>query len=97
MVPSHALYFASRAGRIATAPDGESWEAADEGAGPLKIELLPRTVLLRNSAFGWTAGYLYRPNLGTVVAVLGFAALTLVLIRRPRPADGANREEERTR
>jgi hypothetical protein len=97
VVPSHALYFASRAGRIATAPDGESWEAADEGAGPLRIELLPRTVLLRNPAFGWTAGYLYRPNLGTVVAVLGFAALTLVLIRRPRPADGANRGEERTR
>jgi len=52
---------------------------------------VPRTVFLRNAPFAWVAGYLYRPNLGTVVSVLGLAALTLVLIRRPRPVDPANR------
>ena len=91
MVPSHALYFASRPGRTTVGPDGESWEAADRGGDSLRIELVPRSVFLRNAGFAWAAGYLYRPNLGTVVAVLAVAALILVLIRRQRPPDVVNR------
>lgn len=90
-VPRHALYFTSRPGRTTSGPDGEIWEPVDEGAAPLRLELLPRTVFLRNPAFAWVSGYLYRPNLATVVAAIGLAALILVLIRRPRPADVANR------
>ena len=91
VLPSHALYFASRPGRTTQNPDGESWEATEEGVGPLRIELVPRTIFLRNTAFAWTAAYLYRPNPGTVVSVLGVAALTVVLLRRPRPPDVVNR------
>ena len=54
-------------------------------AGPLRLELVPRSLLLRNPAFAWVRGYLYRPNAGTVVAATGLAALTLVLVRRSRP------------
>jgi hypothetical protein len=72
-------------------PDGESWEPADSGSSSVRIELAPRSVFLRNAGFAWTAGYLYRPNLGTVVAVLAVAALVLVLIRRQRPPDVVNR------
>lgn len=91
VVPSHALYFVSRPGRTTVGPDGESWEAADSGSSSVRIELAPRSVFLRNAGFAWTAGYLYRPNLGTVVAVLAVAALVLVLIRRQRPPDVVNR------
>ena len=86
VVPSHALYFASQPGRFTLAPDGESWEATEGATAPLKIELVPRSAVLRNAVFTWAAGYLYRPNPATVAAVVGLAALTLVLIRRARPA-----------
>jgi hypothetical protein len=91
VVPNHALYFASHPGRFTLGPDGESWEAADGATAGLRIELLPRTVFLRNPAFAWAAGYLYRPNPATVVVVFGLAALTLVLIWRARPAADARK------
>ena len=84
VVPRHALYFAGRPGTVAVGPDGDSWEAAGEGTGPLRLELVPRTLLLRNAAFAWVRAYLYRPNPGTVVVAMGLAALTLVLVRRSR-------------
>jgi hypothetical protein len=90
-LPGHALYFTSRPGRAATGPDEETWESNDEGAPSVRLELTPRSVFLRTSVFAWAAGYLYRPNLGTVVTAIGLAALTLVLIRRPRSADVATR------
>jgi hypothetical protein len=85
-LPRHALYFASRPGTASPDPDGESWEPAGDGSGRLGLELVPRTVLLRNAAFAWIRGYLYRPNAGTVAVAIGLAALTLLLVRRPRPA-----------
>jgi hypothetical protein len=85
VVPRHALYFASRPGTATPGPEGETWAPIDEGRGPLRLELVPRSLLLRNPLFAWVGGYLYRPNPGTVAVVIGLAALALVLIRRPRP------------
>jgi hypothetical protein len=85
VVPRYALYFASQPGTVTPDPEGESWEPAGEGSGPLRIELVPRALLLRNPAFAWVRGYLYRPNPGTVVVATGLAALALVLVRRSRP------------
>jgi hypothetical protein len=89
--PSHSLYYASGPGKTTPGPEGESWESTGEAAGPLRLELVPRSVFLRNRIFAWASDYLYRPNLGTVVVAVGLAALTLVLIRRPRPAGPENR------
>lgn len=88
VVPRHALYFASPAGVVTPDPEGESWEPVGEGAETLRLELVPRTALLRNPAFAWVRGYLYRPNAGTVVVATGLAALALVLLRRSRPTGG---------
>jgi hypothetical protein len=85
VVPRYALYFASPAGTVTPDPDGESWEPVGEASDTLRLELVPRTPLLRNPAFAWARGYLYRPNAGTVVMATGLAALTLVLVRRSRP------------
>jgi hypothetical protein len=85
-VPRHALYFARRPGAVALDGDGERWEAAGEAPERLRIELVPRSVFLRNEAFARVRGYLYRPNVLVVALALGLAALTLVLVRRPRPA-----------
>jgi hypothetical protein len=85
-VPRYALYFASRPGTVALDPDGDRWEPAGDADGPLRVDLVPSTLLLRNGAFAGARVYLYRPNAGTVVAVAGLAALTLVLVRRPRPS-----------
>ena len=84
-VPRYALYFASRPGTVTLDPEGDGWEPAGEGGGPLRLDLVPRTLFLRNAAFARVRGYLYRPNPGTVVAAAGLAALVLVLVRRPRP------------
>jgi hypothetical protein len=84
-LPRHALYFASWPGTVSPDPDGDSWDSAGAGAGRLGLELVPRTVLLRNAAFARVSGYLYRPNPGAVTVAIGLAALTLVLARRPRP------------
>ena len=89
--PSHSLYYASGPGKTTPGPEGESWESTCEAAAPLRLELAPRSVFLRNRIFAWASDYLYRPNLGTVVVAVGLAALTLVLIRRPRPAGPENR------
>jgi hypothetical protein len=91
VTPSHALYFASGPGKAESGPEGESWEVIGEGVTPLRLELAPRSMFVRNRLFGWAADYLYRPNLGTVVVAFGAAALTLMLIRRPRPADPETR------
>jgi hypothetical protein len=88
VVPRYALYFASQPGTVTPDPEGDSWEPAGpagEDLGPLRLELVPRTLFLRNPAFAWVRGYLYRPNPGTVVVATGLAALALVLVRRRRP------------
>lgn len=89
VVPRYALYFTSQPGTVAPDAEGERWEPVGEGAGPLRLELVPGSFLLRNPVFAWVRGYLYRPNAGTVVAATGLAALALVLVRRSRPT-GAN-------
>jgi hypothetical protein len=50
------------------------------------VDLVPRTVFLRNGGFARAREYLYRPNAAAIVAAAGLAALALVLIRRPRPS-----------
>jgi hypothetical protein len=85
-MPRYALYFASRPGTVTLDADGDTWEPGREGDGPLHVDLVPRTLLLRNGAFARMREYLYRPNPGTVIAAAGLAALALVLIRRPRPS-----------
>ena len=60
--------------------------AGRRAGGRLDIELVPRSLFLRNAAFAWARGYLFRPNAGTVIVVAGLAALALVLIHRRRPA-----------
>jgi hypothetical protein len=85
-VPRHALFFATRPGTVTLEPDGERWEASGEDSERLAIELVPRSVFLRNGAFAWMRGYLYRPNVPAVAVALGLAALTLLLVRRPRSA-----------
>jgi hypothetical protein len=87
-VPRYALYFASRPGTVTLDADGDRWDPAGDGDGPLRLDLVPRTFFLRNGAFARVREYLYRPNLGTVVAAAGLAALALVLIRRPRRSGG---------
>jgi hypothetical protein len=85
-VPRYALYFASGPGTVTLDAEGDRWEPAGDGDGRLRLDLVPRTLLLRNGAFARVRGYLYRPNAGTVVAAAGLAALALVLVRRPRPS-----------
>jgi hypothetical protein len=91
VVPRHALHFVSRPGTVAPDPEGDTWESGQRDAGPLALELVPRTLVLRNAAFAWTRPYLYRPNPGAVVLVTGLAALTLVLVRRSRPTGAEDR------
>lgn len=85
VVPRHALYFASRPGAVTPDPEGEIWEPAGEDTRRVGLELVPRTVFLRNAGFAWARGYLHRPNPGAVAVAIGLAALTLVLVRRSRP------------
>jgi hypothetical protein len=85
-LPRHALHFADPAGVSALAAEGETWERVGDGTERLRLELVPRTFVLRNAAYARVRGYLYRPNPGAVVAAAGLAALTLVLVRRARPA-----------
>jgi hypothetical protein len=85
VTPRHALYFASGAGAAATDRDGDGWEPAGDPSGRIDLELVPRSLFLRNAAFAWARGYLFRTNPGTVVAAVGLAALALVLVQRRRP------------
>ncbi len=85
-VPRHALFFATRPGAVTLEPDGDRWEAGGEGPERIGIELVPRSLFLRNGAFAGVRDYLYRPSALTVATALGLAALTLVLVRRPRSA-----------
>jgi hypothetical protein len=87
-VPRYALYFASRVGTIGRDSEGEAWEPGGEGEEPLRLDLAPRSLLLRNAAFARVRDYLYRPNAATVIAAAGLAVLTLVLVRRPRASSG---------
>jgi hypothetical protein len=87
-VPRYALYFASPPGTIARDSDADTWEPGGDGGGPLGLDLVPRTLLLRNAAFAGARDYLFRPNVGAIVATAGLAALTLVLVRRPRVSGG---------
>jgi hypothetical protein len=86
VLPGQALHFASWPGSITREPDGDAWVPEASGSGRLELDLVPRTLLLRNRAFAWIRDYVYRPNPTTVIAVIGLAALALVLVRRPRPA-----------
>ncbi len=90
-VPRHALFFASGAGAAASEPDGESWIPADGATGPIRLDLVPRTLLLRNQALARLREYLYRPNPLTLAVIVGVAALTLMLVGRRRPAPPVTR------
>jgi hypothetical protein len=83
-VPRHALHFVSRPGAVTSDSEGDVWEPAEGDIVPLEVQLVPGWLLLRNAAFAWARGYLYRPNLGVLLAATGLAALTLVLVRRSR-------------
>jgi hypothetical protein len=87
-VPRYALYFASPPGTIARDSDADTWEPGGDGGEPLGLDLVPRSLLLRNAAFAVVRDYLFRPNVGAIVATAGLAALTLVLVRRPRVSGG---------
>jgi hypothetical protein len=52
--------------------------------GPIGLDLVPRTLFLRNPGFARLCAYLYRPNPVTLTVAAGLAALTLMLVRRPR-------------
>jgi hypothetical protein len=86
-VPGHALHFVSRPGAVTSNSEGDVWEPGEGDSGPLEVQLVPKWLLLRNAAFAWARGYLYRPNLGALLAATGLAALTLVLVRRSRSVD----------
>lgn len=83
-VPRHSLYFASGSGLATSGPDGDAWIPAEGSTGRLGIDLVPRTLLLRNQGVAGVRPYLFRPNPLTLTVVVGLAALTLVLLRRPR-------------
>ena len=85
-VPRHALYFGSGPGTAASEPDADAWLPAGGGTGRIEIDLVPRTLLLRNQAFTQVRAYLYRPNPVTLMVIVGLAALTLVLVGRRRVA-----------
>jgi hypothetical protein len=85
-LPGHALHFGSWSGTVTREPEGDVWVPEAAGSGRLEFDLVPRTLLLRNAVFAWASAYVYRPNPTTVIAAIGLAALTLVLLRRPRPA-----------
>lgn len=89
VAPRYGLYFIGRPGTIVTDGEGDAWEPAGEPGGRVDLELVPRSLFLRNAGFAWARGYLYRPNAGTVIVVAGLAALALVLIHRRRPAPAA--------
>ena len=85
-VPRHALYFGSGAGTAASEPDADAWLPTGGGTGRIEIDLVPRTLLLRNQAFARVRAYLYRPNPVTLTVIVGLAALTRVLVGRRRVA-----------
>jgi hypothetical protein len=85
-VARYALYFASQPGTVTTGAEGDIWEPGGGGEGLLRVDLVPRTVFLRNGGFARAREYLYRPNAAAIVAAAGLAALALVLVRRPRPS-----------
>jgi hypothetical protein len=85
-VPRHALYFATGAGAAEAEPDGDAWTPAGGQMGPIGLDLAPRTLLLRNSAFARVRPYLYRPNATALTAAVGVAAVTLILVVRRRTA-----------
>jgi hypothetical protein len=82
-VPRHALYFAGAPGTSASGPDGDTWAAVD-GPGSVAVDLVPRTLLLRNQTLARLRAYLYRPNAMTLTVIVGLAALTLLLAGRRR-------------
>jgi hypothetical protein len=90
-VPRHALFFVSPAGEGTSGPDGDSWVPADGSLRPIRLDLAPRTVLLRNQTLARLRPYLYRPNPLTLAVIIGVAALTLVLVGRRRSAPPATR------
>jgi hypothetical protein len=90
-VPRHALFFASGNGAAMWEPDGDRWVPADGTTGPIQLDLVPRTLLLRNQALARLREYLYRPNPLTLAVIVGAAALTLVLMGRRRPAPPVTR------
>jgi hypothetical protein len=90
-VPRHALFFASGGGAATSKPDGDSWVPADGTTRPIRLDLVPRTVLLRNQALARLREYLYRPNPLASAVIVGAAALTLVLAGRRRTAPPVTR------
>jgi hypothetical protein len=85
-VPRHALFFASGPGAAVQEADGDRWVPAGDAVGSTALDLVPRRLLLRNQPLARLRPYLYRPNLLTVAALIGAAALTLVLVGRRRAA-----------
>ncbi|HLE42493.1 MAG TPA: hypothetical protein VJB36_00600, partial [Methylomirabilota bacterium] len=93
-LPRHAFHYASWPGSAGADAGRDVWRPAEPGAGAggLRVELLPRTVLLRNAAFAALKNYLYTPNPAAALAGLALAALAAILTARrrapgPRPAD----------
>jgi hypothetical protein len=90
-VPRHALFFASGSGAATSGPDGDGWLPADGTTRPVRLDLVPRTLLLRNQALARLREYLYRPNPLTLAVIAGTAALTVMLMGRRPPAPPATR------
>jgi hypothetical protein len=89
-VPTWALHHVSRPGARVVDERGETWMAdGSDGGGPLAVELVPPTLLLRNRLFAAARGYIYRPNPAAFTGTGGLAALVLLLVRRPRRAPAA--------
>lgn len=96
-LPRLSFHFASASGTLTRHDEEDRW-TADGGAGvhgPVAVELVPPTPILRNPGFSAARVYLYTPNLAAALGGIALAALAHVLARRPRgpiaPAPAAAR------
>ena len=92
VVPRYALYFASRPGTVTPDPEGDSWEPAGEGAGPLRARAGAEdpAPAERGLRLGARVPLPAEPRDAVAVAT-GLAALALVLVRRSRPTGAEGR------
>jgi hypothetical protein len=85
-LPRWSLHYTTAAGTLTRDDRHERWNL-DEPAGvpgPVAVELLPPTRVMRNAAFAAVRVYLYTPNLDTAAVGIALAALAHLLTRRPR-------------
>jgi hypothetical protein len=85
-LPRWSLHYTPAPGTLTRHEREERWtaDAAAGAPGPLVVELLPPTRLMRNAAFSAARVYLYTPNLDTAAGGVALAALAHLLARRPR-------------